>query len=129
MILPPVETTSSGARSMASTSAASQPGSGSASLFRKTTLRAVQRASAAARPPVKPRLLPSGRRRTSGKRCLIAPMLPSVEPLSTTVIPVPATSPSCFDTAATQARVSSRLFQLTMMTSATLLRARLRCGA
>ena len=52
--------------SIASTSAASQPSSGTASLLRKITLRAGERASAAAMPPVKPWFAPSGSSRTFG---------------------------------------------------------------
>jgi hypothetical protein len=58
---------------------------------------------------------------------MIAPMLPSVDPLSTTVIAAPSTSAVCAETACRHARVSLRPFQLTMMTS-TAIRTRLRCG-
>ena len=58
---------------------------------------------------------------------MIAPMLPSVDPLSTSVIAAPSTSASCAETASRQASVSLRPFQLTMMTS-TAIRTCLRCG-
>jgi hypothetical protein len=45
------------------------------------------------------------------------------------VIVAPGTSASCVETAAMQRSVSSRLFQLTMTTSATLLSGSLRCVA
>ena len=116
-IFPPIETTSSGASSIASTSAASHPGSGTASLLRKMTFVAVEPASAAARPPVKPRFSVSAKSFTSGCFDVIAVALPSVEPLSTTVIVAPSRRRAALrprrDTPASRAR----LFQLTMMIS------------
>src|SRR6184192_3019323 len=58
---------------------------------------------------------------------MIAPILPSVDALSTTVIAAPSTSLICAETACRQVSVSLRPFQLTMMTS-TAIRTRLRCG-
>ena len=129
MIFPPAEMTSDGASSMARTSAGSQSGSGIASLLMKMTLRAAERTSPAAMPPVKPRFSGSGTKRTVGKRVVIAAIDPSVEPLSTTVTIAPSTSGNCGISASRHATVSSRLFQLTMMTSTGgALRNCLRCG-
>src|SRR5437868_13679183 len=54
-------------------------------------------------------------------------MLPSVDPLSTTVTAAPSTSPSCAEIVSMQARVWPRLFQLTTMMSV-VVRTRLQCG-
>src|SRR5262245_54913067 len=100
--------------SMPAASARSQPASTAVSLFRKATRRPRASRTPALFPPAKPRFSPSATNLTHGNCERTNPAVPSVEPLSTTI--VSGRPPICAATLERQACRYWRPFHVTITT-------------